>query len=123
MNAIRYNDAEEAFEINYKIWNNEMTVRFYVEDQQKIIDNLSTVAQALAKLDGGRKKVCESIVNDGYYTDAIELLEKSIRLLSVYVDIDEEGVVLCFTVECSDGYLAPLSIELYEDEFEPVGWV
>ena len=122
MSNIKYNEQEEAYELPYKIWGKVLTVRFYVDEEQTIMDNFSEVAQKLAALDGGRKKVAKTVADDGYYNGAAESLEEAINVNKTYMDIDEDGAVLCFTVDSSDGYLAPLDMELVEDQFEVIGW-
>ena len=36
MDKIRYNDEQEAFEIDYELWGQKVTVLFYMEEQMKI---------------------------------------------------------------------------------------
>ncbi|MBQ8960033.1 MAG: hypothetical protein IJ071_02310 [Ruminococcus sp.] len=122
MSNIKYNEQEEAFELPYKLWGKVLTVRFYVDDEQTIMDNFTAVAQKLAALDGGKKKVAQLVADEGYYNGAAESLRDAINVNKAYVDIDEDGVVLCFTVDSSDGYLAPLDLELVEEQFEVIGW-
>lgn len=124
MNKIQYNEEQEAFEITYKLWDKDMTVRFYAEDQQAIMDNLSEIAQKLEAVNGGKRCIAEVISEDGYYEGDAKTLEENLVLRSVYADIDEDGVVICFTADSSDGYLTPVSVELMDDnEFEATGYV
>ncbi len=115
MNQIKYNEKEEAFEIMYKLWEREVTVRFYVEEQQEIMDNFSEIAQKLDKLNRNKKKIAEIISDEGYYGGLSETLAECLQVTSAYIDVDEDGVVLCFNVDSTDGYLTPLSMELGAD--------
>lgn len=123
MSRIKYNEKEEAFEISYKLWENEVTVRFYVEEESEIMDNFSEIAQKLDKLNRNKKKISEIIADEGYYDGFSETLSDNIQITSAYVDIDEDGVVVCFNVDSRDGYLSPLAMELGIDNgIEVVGW-
>ena len=123
MNKIKYNEKEEAYEIVYKIWEKDMTVRFYVEEQEDIMENISEIAAKLDRLNRSKSTVVRLVADDGYYEGAAETLEDFIMLVKVYVDIDEDEVVLCFTVNSTDGYMkSPLSMELFDNEFEILGW-
>lgn len=127
MNKIQYNSKEEAYEIKYKLWDKEITVRFYVEDQQEIMDNFSAIAQKLDMVNRSKNKIAEMIVDEGYYEGSIESLEKCICITKAYIDIDyadenETEVVVCFTVAGTDGYMSDLAVELYGDDFEITGY-
>lgn len=115
MNQIQYNEKEEAYEITYRLWDNEVTVRFYVEEQQEIMDNFSEIAQKLDKLNRNKKKIAEIISDEGYYGGLSETLAECLQITSAYVDVDEDGVVVCFNVDSTDGYLVPLTMELGTD--------
>lgn len=123
MSNIVYNEKEEAFELPYKIWENMQTVRFYVEDESEIMDNLSAIAQKLAKLDGSRRRIASMLIEENYYeggdTDA---LVKNLSIENVYVDIDEDEIVVCIDVDSFDGYMSdPMHIELFGEDFEITG--
>ncbi|MDE5619423.1 MAG: hypothetical protein K2I80_02715 [Ruminococcus sp.] len=115
MNQIQYNEKEEAYEITYKLWDNSVTVRFYVEKQQEIMDNFSEIAQKLDRLNRNKKKIAEIIADEGYYGGLSETLAECLQITSAYVDVDEDGVVVCFNVDSTDGYLVPLTMELGAD--------
>ncbi|MDE5772216.1 MAG: hypothetical protein K2I06_11430 [Ruminococcus sp.] len=115
MNQIQYNEKEEAYEITYKLWDNAVTVRFYVEEQQEIMDNFSEIAQKLDKLNRNKKKIAEIIADEGYYGGLSETLAECLQITSAYVDVDDDGVVVCFNVDSTDGYLVPLTMELGAD--------
>ncbi len=123
MSNIKYNKQEEAFELPYKLWENMQTVRFYVENESEIMDNLSAIAGKLAKLDGSRKHLAELIISDGFYEGSdTAALAKNLSLENVYVDIDEDEIVVCIDVDSFDGYMpGAVHIELFEDEFEITG--
>lgn len=124
MNQIKYNEKEEAFEITYKLWEKNVTIRFYVEEQQEIMDNFSEIAQKLDKVNRNKKKIAEIISDEGYYGGLSETLAENLQITSAYIDIDEDGVVVCFNVDSTDGYLQPLSMELGADNgIEVVGKV
>ncbi|MBR1591579.1 MAG: hypothetical protein IJ666_01000 [Ruminococcus sp.] len=123
MNKIKYNEKEEAYEIVYKIWDNDMTVRFYVEEQEDIMENIKNIAGMLDRLNRSKSDIAQLVSDEGYYEGAAEILEKGIILTKAYIDIDEDEVVLCFSVNSNDGYLRlPLALELYDGEFEILGW-
>lgn len=123
MNKIKYNEKEEAFEIVYKIWSKDITVRFYVDSQDEIMKNISEIALQLEKVGNSRQEIARIVAEEGYYEGAVETLEKSIEVTYAYVDIDEDGVVICMTVTSADGYLKPLAVELLDSDFEVTGWV
>ena len=123
MNKIKYNEQEEAYEIVYKIGDNDMTVRFYVEEQEDIMENIKNIAGMLDRLNRSKSDIAQLVSDEGYYEGAAEILEKGIILTKAYIDIDEDEVVLCFSVNSNDGYLRlPLALELYDGEFEILGW-
>ena len=123
LSNIVYNEKEEAFELPYKIWENMQTVRFYVEDESEIMDNLSAIAQKLAKLDGSRRRIASMLIEENYYeggdTDA---LVKNLSIENVYVDIDDDEIVVCIDVDSFDGYMSDsMHIELFGEDFEITG--
>jgi len=123
LSNIVYNEKEEAFELPYKIWENMQTVRFYVENESEIMDNLSAIAQKLAKLDGSRKHIASMLISDNYYEGGdADTLAKNLSIENVYVDIDEDEIVVCIDVDSFDGYMSdPMHIELFGDDFEITG--
>ncbi|MCR5599795.1 MAG: hypothetical protein K6G33_03495 [Ruminococcus sp.] len=125
MSNIKYNEREEAYELPYKIWNEELTVRFYTESEDTIMKNLSVIAKKLAKLDSSKSTVAGILIDDGFYegSDA-EALAKILKLSNVYVDMDGEDIVVCFDTGTSDGFMkGDAHIELFADIFEITGWV
>ncbi len=125
MSNIKYNKQEEAFELPYKLWEESLTVRFYTESEETIMKNLSAIAKKLAKLDNSKNTVAGMLIDDGYYeggdTDA---LAKILKLSNVYVDIDDEDIVVCFDTGTSDGFMkGDVHVELFADLFEITGWV
>lgn len=123
LSNIVYNEKEEAFELPYKIWENMQTVRFYVEKESEIMDNLSAIAQKLAKLDVSRKHIASMLISDNYYEGGdTDTLAKNLSIENVYVDIDEDEIVVCIDVDSFDGYMSdPMHIELFGDDFEITG--
>lgn len=123
MSNIKYNEAEEAFELPYKLWGNSQTVRFYVEEEAVIMDNLTAIAEKLAKLDGSRKLIAKLITDEGHYEGGdADTLADNLSLENVYVDIDEDEIVVCIDTDSFDGYMpSALHIELYGDDFEITG--
>lgn len=125
MSNIKYNKQEEAFELPYKLWEESLTVRFYTESEETIMKNLSAIAKKLAKLDNSKNTVAGMLIDDGYYeggdTDA---LAKILKLSNVYVDIDDEDIVVCFDTGTSDGFMkGDVHVELFAGLFEITGWV
>ena len=125
MSNIKYNEQEEAFELPYKLWDETLTVRFYTESEETIMKNLSAIAKKLAKLDSSKSTVAGMLIDDGYYEGGdAEALAKILKLSSVYVDIDEEDIVVCFDTGTSDGFMKEdVHIELFAELFEITGWV
>ena len=125
MSNIKYNEQEEAFELPYKLWNEDMTVRFYTESEDTIISNLKDIAKKLARLDGGRSTVAGMLIDDGFYEGGdAEALARILKLRSVYVDIDEEETVVCFDTGTDDGFMqGDVHLELFGELFEITGWV
>lgn len=118
MSNIRYNEEQEAYELPYKLWNETMTVRFYAEDESAIMSELPRIAEILETINGSRKKLASLIADNGRYEGAAQTLAKQLVMKSIYLDIDEDEIVACFTVSSSDGYMKDISLELYEGEFE-----
>ena len=125
MSNIKYNEQEEAFELPYKLWNEDMTVRFYTESEDTIISNLKDIAKKLARMDGGRSTVAGMLIDDGFYEGGdAEALARILKLRSVYVDIDEEETVVCFDTGTDDGFMqGDVHVELFGELFEITGWV
>ena len=124
MSNISYNKQEEAFELPYKLWDKTMTVRFYVDDEKQIMDNLSSIAKKLAKLDGSRRQIAEIIIDEGYYegSDA-DALAKLLELRNVHIDLDDGDVIVCFDTGTHDGYMQDfVYVELFAEMFEITGW-
>ena len=125
MSNIKYNEQDEAFELPYKLWGETMTVRFYVESEEEIMQNLKAIAEKLAKLDGSRKQIAELLIDDGFYEGGdAEALAKILEMQNPYIDLDEGELIVCFDAGTNDGYMKDFaSIELYGEIFEITGWV
>ena len=125
LSNIKYNEQEEAFELPYKLWDEALTVRFYTESEDTIMKNLSVIAKKLAKLDGSKSTIAGMLIDDGFYEGGDpEALAKILKLSNVYIDIDDEDIVVCFDTGTSDGYMkGDAHIELFADIFEITGWV
>lgn len=121
MSNIKYNEEQEAFELPYKLWDNMITVRFYTESESDIIENLSDIAFQLETVNGGKSAVAELISDERLYNGDDDALKDLLCLESVYVDIDEDEIVVCFTVSTTDGYMCSVDMELYDGEFEITG--
>lgn len=118
MSNIRYNQEQEAFELPYKLWDKMITVRFYADSENDIIQNLSSIAGQLETVNGGKSAVARLIADEGLYNGDDECLKDVLCLESVYVDIDEDEIVVCFTVSTIDGFMYSVNMELYDGEFE-----
>lgn len=125
MSNIRYNEAEEAYELPYQLWDNLQTVRFYAEDESAIMNNIQLIARKLDELDKGREYISGLLIDDGYYEGGDVLgLSRILQMKNVYVDIDDEEIIVCFEVTTSDGYMQGIAHgELYAGIFEITGWV
>lgn len=121
MSNIKYNEKQEAFELPYKLWDNMITVRFYTESEDEIISNLNNIAVQLETVNGGKSAIAQLISDECLYNGDDESLAKHLCLESIYVDIDEDEIVVCFTVSSDDGYMRSLDMELYDGEFEITG--
>ncbi|MBR1864316.1 MAG: hypothetical protein IJ806_09540 [Ruminococcus sp.] len=131
MAGIKYDPQQEAYELNYVLWDKDVTVRFYVEEQQEIIDALTDIAQMLDKINRNKKKIAEIILRDGWAggkksaEGGAEGLEKSLFIDSCSVELDEDiGIVISLLLGSDDGSLKGLlSVELGEDSgLEFIGW-
>ena len=121
MSNIKYNEQQEAFELPYKLWDNMITVRFYAESETDIMQNLSSIAGQLETVNGGKSAIASLISDEGLYNGDDDALKDFLCLESIYVDIDEDEIVVCFTVSSSDGYMCSVDMELYDGEFEITG--
>ena len=125
MSNITYNKQEEAYELPYKLWGATQTVRFYTENEEDIMKNLSEIAKKLDKLDGSKNTIAEMIIDDGYYEGGSpDALAKLLSLENVYIDFDEGDIIVCFDTGTDDGFMRDrVHIELFADIFEVTGWV
>ena len=125
MSNIKYNEREEAFELPYKIWDEKLTVRFYVEEESEIMKNLSVIAEKLAKVDGSKSQIAGVLIDEGWYEGgSVDALANILKIQNVYVDIDDDEIVVCFETGTDDGYMQGMvKMELYGELFEAVGWV
>ena len=122
MDKIRYNEEQEAFEIDYELWGKTVTILFYMEEQAEIIASLSEIADKLGKLDRNKQKIAEVIKRDGCYDKkkfpllTIAELDSQMEIESAFVDKDEDGVVLGATVTTANGSLGEgVMVEVLED--------
>ncbi len=125
LSNIRYNKAEEAYELPFQLWDNLQTVRFYTEDENAIMENIQVIARKLDELDKAKEHISGLLIDDGYYEGGDPLaLAKILQMKTVYVDIDDEEIIVCFEVTTSDGYMQGIAHgELYAGIFEITGWV
>lgn len=115
---ITYDPKEEAYELPYKIWDEDVTVRFYVDEQQEIFDNLSAIAEMLGKVDSNKYKIADVLADDKYFSEdeTADNLQQHISVDSLYFDIDGDELTLCMTVASSDSYFFDkISIEIGSD--------
>ncbi len=128
MSQITYNEQQEAFELPYKLWDKEVTVLFYVESEQEIMENIKEIADALAKVDRNAEKIAEMIVRDKPNPARLrpepKKLAETLSLTDVFVELDEGEVYVRFVVADSSGYLKDkLEIEFGESiGVEIIGW-
>ncbi|MBP3379334.1 MAG: hypothetical protein J6K77_00515 [Ruminococcus sp.] len=121
MSNIKYNEEQEAYELPYKMWDKSIIVRFYTDAEETIIDNLSEIAVKLETINGSKKRLARMIADEGLYEGAGETLAKELIMDSIYVDIDDGEIVVCFVVSSEDGYMMPLNVELYGSDLEITG--
>lgn len=111
MEKIRYNDEQEAFEIDYSLWGDTVTVLLYMEEQEEIMENLADIAEKLEKLDRNKSRIAEIIKRDGRYDKkkfpllTSAELEAAMTIESAFIDMDEDGAVLGVTVVTENGAL------------------
>lgn len=124
MSNIKYNEHKEAYELPYKLWNELTTVRFYTENEETIIKNLSDIAKKLEQVDGSKNTIAGMLIDEGYYEGSnADELAKILKLENVYVDIDDEDIVVCFDTGTDDGFMQGLAhAELFSGIFEITGW-
>ena len=59
-----------------------------------------------------------------YVESEEEIMKKVLELRNVYVDLDDEDIVVCFETGTDDGYMKDfISVELFADMFEIIDWV
>ncbi|MCM1131937.1 MAG: hypothetical protein NC340_00535 [Ruminococcus flavefaciens] len=121
MSNIKYNEEQEAFELPYKLWDKMITVRFYADSEGDIMQNLSDIASQLETVNGGKSAIAKIISDEALYNGDDDALKDLLCLESIYVDIDEDEIVVCFTVSSTDGYMRSVDMELYDGEFEITG--
>lgn len=121
MSNIRYNEEQEAFELPYKMWDKPAIVRFYADSEDDITGNISDIAMKLETINGGKGKLSRILADERIYEGDSEVLVRHLLLDNIYVDIDEDEIVVCFRVSSDDGYMTPQNIELYDEEFEITG--
>lgn len=128
MSQIKYNEKQEAFELPYKLWDKEVTVLFYVEEEQEIMDNIAVIADALAKVDRNLEKIAEVILRDtkgcGKLRPDPNEFSKALSITDTFVELDEGEVYIRFVVADSSGYLKDrLELEYGESiGVEVIGW-
>ena len=122
MDKIRYNEEQEAFEIEYSIWDKPVNVLFYMEDQQDIIDNISDIADKLGRIERNRTRIAEIIKRDGKYDKkkfpliTSAEIEKIMAVESAFVDEDDDGLVLSVSINAKNGALGEgVMVELLGD--------
>lgn len=100
MDKIRYNEEQKAFEITYKLWDNDTDVLLYVKSEQEILENLGEIAGKLDKIDRNRTKITSLIDRKlGKSLSQHEGFEKTMYISKALVDIDEDGATVEFTVK------------------------
>ena len=65
------------------------------------------------------------LIDEGYYEgSAADALAKILKIEDVYVDIDDEDIVVCFDTGTDDGFMKGfVHVELFGELFEITGWV
>ncbi len=128
MSQIIYNEEQEAYELPYQLWDGDVTVLFYVEDEQEIMDNIANIADALEKVNRNREKIAEVILRDrknpAKLKPELKKFAEGISLTDVFVDLDEGEVYIRFVVADQSGYLKDkLEMEFGESiGVEIIGW-
>ncbi len=118
MDKIKYNEKEEAYEISYKLWDKDVTVRFYTDDQQEIFSHFTDIAQKLDKVNSSKQKIADILARHKYFGGNADgdSIKEHISVQSAYFDLDDDGAVLCLTIGCSDMYFVDdFSVEIDTD--------
>ena len=128
MSQIKYNEQQEAFELPYRLWDKEVTVLFYVESEQEIMDNITVIADALAKIDRNPDKIAEVIVRDvsapGRLKPDPKEFVKGLSITDAFVELDEGEVYTRFAVADDSSFLRDkLELEFSDSMgVEVIGW-
>lgn len=130
MDKIKYNKKHEAYEITFDVWGKQTLVLFFTDDQQEILDNLSTIAAKLDKINSRKTKFAEIMLKGKWYNrntypflEASELAD-AIFAASLSVDFDDGEIYINIVIAASEDYLGgKLAVEVGCDNgIEVLGW-
>ena len=121
-----YNEAEEAFELEYKLWGKETRVLFYVESEQEIMDGIAGISETLDRIDRNREKVAGIILRElgKAPLPEVKAFAQGLSIDCVYVEPEEGEVYVRFIAADAGGYLSD-RVEMEYSEangVEVIGW-
>ncbi|MBP3266729.1 MAG: hypothetical protein J6M17_13365 [Ruminococcus sp.] len=126
MSAVKYNEAEEAFELEYKLWGNSAKVLFYVETEQQIMDDLSAISETLDRIDRNREKIAGIILREKvrHPHPEIKSFAESLSIDCAYVEPEDGEIYVRFIVSDAGCCLSDrLELEYSaENGVEVIGW-
>lgn len=134
MSGIKYNEEQEAYELEYTLWGGQVRVLFYVDSENEIMDGLTEIADKLERINRNKNKIAAVIMREGWYEKGrFPMLDEkrfsdSLSIADAFVDMeDDDGMnaaVIRFIVTSSEGYLkGRLAVEIETDNgMEIVGW-
>lgn len=134
MSGIKYNEEQEAYELEYTLWGGQVRVLFYVDSENEIMDGLTEIADKLERINRNKDKIAAVIMREGWYEKgSFPMLDEkkfsdSLSIADAFVDMEEDdgmnAAVIRFIVTSSEGYLkGRLAVEIETDNgMEIVGW-
>lgn len=134
MSGIKYNEEQEAYELEYSLWGNQVRVLFYVDSENEIMNGLSEIADKLERINRNKSKIAAVIMREGWHEKGrFPMLDEkrfsdSLSIADAFVDMEEDdgmnAAVIRFIVTSSEGYLkGRLAVEIETDNgMEIVGW-
>lgn len=134
MSGIKYNEEQEAYELEYELWGSSVRVLFYVGSESEIMDGIGEIADKLDRINRNKDKIAAVIMREGWYEKGrFPMLDEkkfaeSLTIDDAFVDMEEDdgmnAAVIRFIVVSSEGYLkGRLALEIETDNgLEIVGW-
>lgn len=134
MSGIKYNEEQEAYELDYELWGNSVRVLFYVDSESVIMESIGEIADKLDRINRNKDKIAAVIMREGWHEKGkFPMLDEkkfsdSLIIADAFVDMEEDdgmaAAVIRFIVVSGEGYLKDrLAVEIETDNgMEIVGW-